>query len=583
MAMKAPAENYIPDEVRDPRTNIVYKKGKFMGKGGFARCYELLDTKQKTVWAGKIVPKSLLQKPHHREKMSLEIQIHREVHHQHIVGFHTYFEDSDNIYVLLELCRNRSLMELQKRRKAIQDQEARYFLKQIVEACIYLHGRNIIHRDLKLSNVFLNDKMEVKLGDFGLATKIEFNGQKKKTLCGTPNYLAPEILLKKGHSFEVDTWSLGCILYTLLVGHPPFETSKLNDTYQRIKNNDYNLPARLTNSAKSLITMMLNPDPHLRPTMKKILTHEFFTSGFVPAQLPVSCLTMAPRNLGESTRKPLIEVNVPNTNQAARDELPPEAVPVDHWMSDLHQQLSDLIASFGESKTTQNNDHAEDPNQSPMVWISKWVDYSDKYGLGYQLNDGSFGVLFNDSTKILLWNDQQYVQYIDRDQVEHYCSVKDYPESMQKKMTLLQYFRNYMHENLMKTGENLSPREMLALQRLPWMRSWFRSHSAINMHLTNGTVQINFFKDHMKMILCPLMHAVTVIYPDKSARTFRMSLFAEMGCTKELQERLTYARMICEKMLQCKSAGSGKLRMTGNGEGKDRAASSGMSVAESTK
>lgn len=71
-------------------------------------------------------------------------------------------------------------MELQKRRKALGEPEARYFLKQIVEACVYLHGRNIIHRDLKLSNVFINEKMEVKVGDFGLATKIEFQGQKKK-------------------------------------------------------------------------------------------------------------------------------------------------------------------------------------------------------------------------------------------------------------------------------------------------------------------------------------------------------------------------------------------------------------------
>lgn len=73
-------------------------------------------------------------------------------------------------------------MELQKRRKAITEPEARYFLKQIVEACVYLHGRSIIHRDLKLSNVFINEKMEIKVGDFGLATKIEFNGQKKKSV-----------------------------------------------------------------------------------------------------------------------------------------------------------------------------------------------------------------------------------------------------------------------------------------------------------------------------------------------------------------------------------------------------------------
>ena len=91
---------------------------------------------------------------------------------------------------------------------------------------------------LKLGNLFLNDKMEVKIGDFGLATKLEFDGDRKRTICGTPNYIAPEILEgKNGHSYEVDTWSLGVIIYTLLFGKPPFETQDVKTTYQKIKKN----------------------------------------------------------------------------------------------------------------------------------------------------------------------------------------------------------------------------------------------------------------------------------------------------------------------------------------------------------
>lgn len=90
-----------------------------------------------------------------------------------------------------------------------------------------MHEQRVIHRDLKLGNLFLNEKMHVKLGDFGLATQVEFDGERKKTLCGTPNYIAPEMLDKKGHSFEVDIWAIGCILFTLLVGKPPFETETL--------------------------------------------------------------------------------------------------------------------------------------------------------------------------------------------------------------------------------------------------------------------------------------------------------------------------------------------------------------------
>lgn len=93
------------------------------------------------------------------------------------------------------------------------------YIVQIVQALKYLHHNRVIHRDLKLGNLFVGDRMELKLGDFGLATRLEFPGEKKRTICGTPNYIAPEILDGKvGHSYEVDVWSLGVILYTLLIG-----------------------------------------------------------------------------------------------------------------------------------------------------------------------------------------------------------------------------------------------------------------------------------------------------------------------------------------------------------------------------
>lgn len=121
----------------------------------------------------------------------------------------------------------------------LTEPETRFFMKQIVQGVIYLHNRKIIHRDLKLGNLFLDNELIVKIGDFGLAATIEFDGERKKTLCGTPNYIAPEILTKKGHSFEVDIWSIGCIMYTLLLGRPPFETKTLKDTYAKIKKCDY--------------------------------------------------------------------------------------------------------------------------------------------------------------------------------------------------------------------------------------------------------------------------------------------------------------------------------------------------------
>jgi serine/threonine protein kinase len=93
---------------------------------------------------------------------------------------------------------------------------------QIVTTLKYLRSVRVIHRDIKLGNLFIADNMDIKLGDFGLATKLEHDSEKKKTICGTPNYIAPEILEGKGHSYEVDIWSLGVIMFAGLFGKPPF-------------------------------------------------------------------------------------------------------------------------------------------------------------------------------------------------------------------------------------------------------------------------------------------------------------------------------------------------------------------------
>ncbi len=140
--------------------------------------------------------------------------------------------------------------------------------------------------------------MELKIGDFGLATKLEFEGELRKTVCGTPNYIAPEILDgKKGHSYEVDIWSLGVIIYTLLIGKPPFETADVKTTYKRIKMNAYTFPEHiiLSEAAKNLITHILVLDPARRPTLEQILEHKFFNMGnSIPKVLPASTLACPP-------------------------------------------------------------------------------------------------------------------------------------------------------------------------------------------------------------------------------------------------------------------------------------------------
>ncbi len=217
----------------------MYKKGRFLGKGGFARAYEitrLSPLEPEKSWALKVVNKANLTRSKARQKLTSEIKIHRSLHHEHVVRFDRYFEDKDNVYIVLDICHNQSLSDLIRRRKRLSELEARYYITQLVQGMAYCHQNKIIHRDLKLGNLFLTERMQLKIGDFGLAAQVMFEGERKKTICGTPNYLAPEVLeSQNGHSYEVDYWSIGVILYTMLCGRPPFESAEVKHTYQKIK------------------------------------------------------------------------------------------------------------------------------------------------------------------------------------------------------------------------------------------------------------------------------------------------------------------------------------------------------------
>nr|CAH8823530.1 unnamed protein product [Trichobilharzia regenti] len=553
-----------PEIIVDATRRREFVRGRFLGKGGFAKCYELTDKKTGEKFAGKVINKAALVKQSQKEKMRQEISIHRTLKHDNVVGFHGNFEDNDFIYILLEICNRRSLLELHKRRKYVTEPEARYFVKQIVNGCQYLHENKIMHRDLKLANLFLDDNLKIKIGDFGLASRISREGEKKKTLCGTPNYIAPEVLGKGGHSFEVDSWSLGCILYTLLVGSPPFETNKLEETYARIKQNEYRIPIRVSINASMLIRSLLHANPEKRPNMFTVLDHDFFKE-FTPSCLPVSILSTCPRfdtmHQSQSGRRPLSDINpvedVPITSGgggvatfggAAVDKA---VQPDDCWLGELQTKLARVLkeAREFEDSSPRAMEESEDPAACPIYWVSKWVDYSDKYGLGYQLCDNSYGVVFNDVTRLLLTTNEENIQYIDEKGTERLYTLSQHPDYLSKKVTLLTCFKSYMHQNLLKAGENIARPDADAMTRLPFLRRWFRTRSAIVLHLSNGTLQINFFDDHAKIILCPLMHAVTYIDANRDFRTYRFKLLRNFGLSADLANRLRYAATMIERLL----------------------------------
>ncbi|KAI9203522.1 uncharacterized protein BJ171DRAFT_460358 [Polychytrium aggregatum] len=289
-----------PPILRDHKNNTKYIRGELLGEGGFARCYKVQDGNGSgELKAAKVIPKASLRTEKQKNKLFSEIKIHRQMSHPNIVQFHHVFEDDNFVYMILELCENKTFVDLLKVRRRLTEPEVRYYMLRLLAALMYMHSQKVIHRDIKLGNIFLTKSMDLKIGDFGLAAILKHDGERKKTICGTPNYIAPEVLFdtQNGHSFEVDTWSLGVVMYTLLIGRPPFQTKEVKAIYKNIRDNIYGFPPQIyvSNMAKEIISSLLNTRPEHRPSISDVLDSDFFVREFMPAQIPITALTTAPQ------------------------------------------------------------------------------------------------------------------------------------------------------------------------------------------------------------------------------------------------------------------------------------------------
>lgn len=285
-------QNYI----LDPESNHLFRKGKKLGGGGFGEVYEFIDNENGEIKAAKIIPLKKLETPHSNEAYYNEYKFNNSLNYKYICKCYSTFKDTQNAYFILEYQPNKTLSDLINNRYSLTEIEVKHYCYELLLALEYLHSRNIIHRDIKLSNVLLSEKMEVKLCDFGLA--IENRVDNNKTICGTPNYIAPEILNHKNsfnYSFETDIWSFGIILYTLFFHKTPFESLEKGKTSKNIKNIIYSFPPNIevNENAKDLIRKIFVKNPSQRPTIKEIKESLFFQNGKgIPKYMPTSTRTI---------------------------------------------------------------------------------------------------------------------------------------------------------------------------------------------------------------------------------------------------------------------------------------------------
>ncbi|XP_067278058.1 cGMP-dependent protein kinase 1a isoform X2 [Pseudorasbora parva] len=254
-----------------------------LGVGGFGRV-ELVQLKSDEVktFAMKILKKRHIVDTRQQEHIRSEKLIMQEAHSDFIVRLYRTFKDSKYLYMLMEACLGGELWTILRDRGNFDDSTTRFYTACVVEAFAYLHSKGIIYRDLKPENLILDHRGYAKLVDFGFAKKIGF-GKKTWTFCGTPEYVAPEIILNKGHDISADYWSLGILMYELLTGSPPFSGPDPMKTYNIILRgiDMIEFPKKITKNAANLIKKLCRDTPserlgNLKNGVKDIQKHKWF-------------------------------------------------------------------------------------------------------------------------------------------------------------------------------------------------------------------------------------------------------------------------------------------------------------------
>uniref|UniRef100_A0A182PVB8 Serine/threonine-protein kinase PLK4 n=1 Tax=Anopheles epiroticus TaxID=199890 RepID=A0A182PVB8_9DIPT len=255
-----------------------YEVGEILGKGGFGSVYRARCLISGNLVAIKMINKQAMHASGMASRVRQEVAIHSKLKHPSILELYTFFEDFNNVYLVLELAENGELQQyLRNRFRPFSEYEAAMILQKVVDGLLYLHSHKILHRDISLSNLLITKDMNIKIADFGLATELLRPDEKHHTLCGTPNYISPEVASRASHGLPADVWGLGCMLYTLLVGKPPFDTNGVKSTLTRVVMADYDLPDHFSADASDLIERLLRKNPAERIKLEDVISHPFLT------------------------------------------------------------------------------------------------------------------------------------------------------------------------------------------------------------------------------------------------------------------------------------------------------------------
>jgi protein kinase A len=251
---------------------------KAIGNGAYGEVFLVRDKSTFTYHAMKVVEKEIVVERKHVKHLIFEKKILECVHFPFLVSLDVAFKDNVYLYFILPYISGGEMFTYIQKYGNFSDTLTKFYASQVVLALEYLHFCQIVHRDLKPENILIDTNGYLKVCDFGFCKLLK---KKTWTLCGTPEYLAPEVIMSKGYSFSVDWWAVGVLIFEMQAGNPPFFASDPNKLYEKILSGSYKCPDSVSSDSKSLIKGLLQVDPTKRLGSSKggvydIKSHSWF-------------------------------------------------------------------------------------------------------------------------------------------------------------------------------------------------------------------------------------------------------------------------------------------------------------------
>ncbi|KAG6771513.1 serine/threonine-protein kinase Aurora-3 [Populus alba x Populus x berolinensis] len=258
-----------------------FEIGKPLGRGKFGRVYVAREVKSKYIVALKVIFKEQIDKYNIHHQLKREMEIQTSLSHPNILRLYGWFHDDQRVFMILEYAHGGELFKELRKCGYLSEQKAATYVASLANALAYCHEKDVIHRDIKPENLLLDHEGRLKIADFGWSVQ---SRSKRHTMCGTLDYLAPEMVENKAHDYAVDNWTLGILCYEFLYGAPPFEAESQRDTFRRIVKVDLTFPSTppVSAEAKNLITRLLVKDSSKRLSLQKILEHPWIIKNANP-------------------------------------------------------------------------------------------------------------------------------------------------------------------------------------------------------------------------------------------------------------------------------------------------------------